>query len=166
MWNVTAEEVEFPTWRSNPRAAKPARIGATLSTSPRVWRRETCVVLGPASKSPRRRCISRAEALRDVFIMESAWSFPASGNERFLQGCRGESPDAWSGYGAGSRKEQYIHLLNARRIRRMSDQVKLTLARRRSRARSRLTTWRRSRSSAARSSAARTARQLQRGVLQ
>jgi len=89
-----------------------------------------------------------------------------SGNEAFLQGCRGIARRVGAGYGRIS-EEQYIHLLNARRIRRMSDQVKLTLRRRRSRARTPgLRTWR------LRAAVQRDPRQrarlgqLQRGVLQ
>jgi len=71
----------------------------------------------------------RAEALREVFITGIGVVVPgAVGNEAFLAKLSGESPDAWERDTGGIAEEQYIHLLNARRIRRMSEQVKLTLA--------------------------------------
>jgi 3-oxoacyl-[acyl-carrier-protein] synthase II len=128
--NVTAEEVEFPTLRLNTGQAKPARIGATLSTSLGFGGANTCVVLGPAPKTTTPAVHSgRSEALRDVFITGIGVIVPgAVGNEAFVAKLSGESPDAWERDTGAIAEEQYIHLLNARRIRRMSDQVKLTLA--------------------------------------
>jgi 3-oxoacyl-[acyl-carrier-protein] synthase II len=67
--------------------------------------------------------------LRDVFISGIGVILPgAVGNEAFVQSLR-LSKDPRTITDSGPIPEsQYIHLLNARRVRRMSDYVKLTLA--------------------------------------
>jgi 3-oxoacyl-[acyl-carrier-protein] synthase II len=128
--NVTAAEVEFADLNLNTGAAKPARIGATLSTSLGFGGANTCVVLGPAPR-PQAPAIHTggSERLREVLITGIGMIVPgAVGNEAFVAKFSADSPDAWERDSGSIAQESFIHLLNARRIRRMSDQVKLTLA--------------------------------------
>jgi 3-oxoacyl-[acyl-carrier-protein] synthase II len=135
--SVTAEEVQFPGLRLGTGRATPAKINATLSTSLGFGGANTCVVLGPA---PREEVpavhVGGGDGLREVYITGVGVIVPgAVGNEAFA--ARLPSSDAapafaregdGGGAAAAIPEEQYIHLLNARRVRRMSDQVKLTLA--------------------------------------
>jgi 3-oxoacyl-[acyl-carrier-protein] synthase II len=128
--NVTAAEVEFPKLNLSTGQARPARIAATLSTSLGFGGANTCVVLGPAPKvAPPTVHSGSSERLRDVFITGIGVVVPGGvGNEAFVAKLSSGSPDAWEKDTGAIAEEQFIHLLNARRIRRMSDQVKLTLA--------------------------------------
>jgi 3-oxoacyl-[acyl-carrier-protein] synthase II len=124
--SVTAAEVEFPKLRLNTESAKPARIRATLNTSLGFGGANTCVVLGPAqaAQPPAVHAGSSGDA-RDVLITGVGVIVPgAVGNEAFVSRLSQATP-----LQRGTiREEEYIHLLNARRVRRMSEQVKLTLA--------------------------------------
>lgn len=128
--NVTAAEVDFPKLNLSTGQARPARIAATLSTSLGFGGANTCVVLGPAPNIAAPAVHSGgSEKLRDVFITGIGVVVPgAVGNEAFVAKLSSAPPDAWEKDTGAIAEEQFVHLLNARRIRRMSDQVKLTLA--------------------------------------
>jgi 3-oxoacyl-[acyl-carrier-protein] synthase II len=127
--SVTAEEVEFPALQLSTGAAKPAQIAATLSTSLGFGGANTCVVLGSTGQAALPAVhTSSASKLRDVFITGIGIVVPnAIGNDAFLANLTRAS-QAWDHDSGDIVEEQYVHLLNARRIRRMSEQVKLTLA--------------------------------------
>jgi 3-oxoacyl-[acyl-carrier-protein] synthase II len=125
--NVRADEVQFPELQLNTGTAKPARIRATLSTSLGFGGANTCVVLGLAGQ-PEAPAIHVGGGSREVFVTGIGVILPgAAGNEAFLAKITG-GDDAWQADAGPIPEEQYLHLLNARRIRRMSDHVKLTLA--------------------------------------
>jgi 3-oxoacyl-[acyl-carrier-protein] synthase II len=128
--SVQPQDVEFPTLALSTGAAKPASIRATLSTSLGFGGANTCVVLGPPpAPAPPAVHTGHSEKLREVLITGIGVVLPgAIGNEAFLAKLSPSSPDAWTHDTGAIPEEQYVHLLNARRIRRMSDQVKLTLA--------------------------------------
>lgn len=126
--SVKAEEVEFPKLALSTGKARAARIRATLNTSLGFGGANTCVVLGavPEEGVPAVHVGGSDGGNREVFITGVGVMVPgAVGNEAFVARLTG---------GAGALscgtipEEQYIDLLNARRVRRMSEQVKLTLA--------------------------------------
>jgi 3-oxoacyl-[acyl-carrier-protein] synthase II len=131
--SVTAEQVQFPELRLGTGRATPAKINATLSTSLGFGGANTCVVLGPAPREETPAVhVGRGVESRDVFITGVGVIVPgAIGNDAFAARLMSGEPPVWERDGdavAAIPEEQYIHLLNARRVRRMSDQVKLTLA--------------------------------------
>jgi 3-oxoacyl-[acyl-carrier-protein] synthase II len=128
--SVGPADVEFPTLRLSTGSATKSDIRATLSTSLGFGGANTCVVLGPPPQAaPLAVHAGNIEKLRDVLITGIGVVVPGGiGNDAFLARLSPSSPDAWSHDTGDIAEEQYVHLLNARRIRRMSDQVKLTLA--------------------------------------
>jgi len=129
--NVGPEDVEFPGLNLSTGAARPAVINATLSTSLGFGGANTCVVLGPPPKADAPAVqVTGAQPLREVMITGIGVVVPGGiGNEAFVARLNdGGASDAWAADTGAIGEEQYIHLLNVRRIRRLSDQVKLTLA--------------------------------------
>jgi 3-oxoacyl-[acyl-carrier-protein] synthase II len=132
--NVTSADVQFPGLRLSVGQATPAKINATLSTSLGFGGANTCVVLGlPPEKEAPAVHVAHRTATREVLISGVGVIVPgAIGNEAFVSRLLSADAPVWQrGDAASGEKipeEQYIHLLNARRVRRMSDQVKLTLA--------------------------------------
>jgi 3-oxoacyl-[acyl-carrier-protein] synthase II len=125
---VRADEVEFPDLALGTGSAKPARIGATLNTSLGFGGANTCVVLGPAPEAAAPAVHIRAAGggRRDVYVTGVGVIVPgAVGNEAFVSLLTGDARPRADGT---IPEEQYFDLLNARRVRRMSEQVKLTLA--------------------------------------
>ncbi len=133
--NVAPEQVEFPTLRVTTGRARAARIDATLNLSLGFGGANACAVLGPAPApteqpapvqptSPNRR--ARAVLITGVGVVAPG----AVGNAAFasLLAC---GPRAGAPESARARHvddSAIAHLLNTRRVRRMSDYVKLTLA--------------------------------------
>lgn len=143
--NISADEVEFAGLNVSTGASRPAPIRATLNTSLGFGGANTCVILGPPPKREGEAPIrpsspnsaepkfarkprlggSLALPLHEVMITGIGVVLPgAIGNEAFLQKLAG-SGDAWGGEIPDS---DIAPLLNARRIRRMSQYVKLSLA--------------------------------------
>ncbi len=125
--NVAADEVEFANLQLSTGAPKSANIRATLSTSLGFGGANTCVVLGPPPEIAAPAVHSRkSDTGRDVFITGIGVILPgAIGNQQFL----GSLTSAGSANRGGAiPEEQFLNLLNARRVRRMSEQVKLALA--------------------------------------
>lgn len=128
--NVRASEVEFPELSLATGAARPVRIRATLNTSLGFGGANTCVVLGPATaRAGAPGAIVRDEPReREVFISGVGTLFPGLiGNEALVERLsRGGDPVR--GDTGAIADEEIVSLLNARRVRRMSEYVKLTLA--------------------------------------
>jgi 3-oxoacyl-[acyl-carrier-protein] synthase II len=129
--NLAAGDIEFPDLQLNTGQAKPASIRATLSTSLGFGGANTSVILGPPPVAPQSSAAIHIAPRgdREVFITGVGVIVPgAIGNDQFLKRLTDDSPDAWHRDTGAVPEEQFLHLLNARRVRRMSDQVKLTLA--------------------------------------
>jgi 3-oxoacyl-[acyl-carrier-protein] synthase II len=127
--NVTAQEIEFPGLSVTTGQAKPAQIRATLSTSLGFGGANTCVILGPLPKLSAPSIHTNNPPRREVFITGIGVIIPgAIGNDPFLRALTSDTPHAWQMRSGAVPEEQFLHLLNARRVRRMSEQVKLTLA--------------------------------------
>ncbi|MDB5296037.1 MAG: putative 3-oxoacyl-[acyl-carrier-protein] synthase, partial [Phycisphaerales bacterium] len=144
--NVTPADVEFPGLSVSTGTARPAAVRATLSTSLGFGGANTCVVLGPppavpspplaasraanpvlAKPSPVAQPRARA-ASREVLITGVGVILPgAVGNEAFLS-LLSSPPSGPRGDSGPIPDDAIAHLLNARRVRRMSAYVKLMLA--------------------------------------
>jgi 3-oxoacyl-[acyl-carrier-protein] synthase II len=127
--NVQREDVEFDNLNVTTGDPRRARIRFTLNTSLGFGGANTCVTLGLPAETPSpvqsRRPMKRPD--RDVFITGIGTVFPgAIGNEQFLA-LRSNLvlPEHQSGRVTD---EEILPLLNARRVRRMSEYVKLSLA--------------------------------------
>jgi 3-oxoacyl-[acyl-carrier-protein] synthase II len=127
--SVRADEVEFPGLNLSTGSAKRATLRATLNTSLGFGGANTCVILGAPTPSPL--CTGEREksGRREVFITGVGVVMPgAVGNEAFVARLNDPSPARVDADTGALPEESYLHLLNARRVRRMSDYVKLSLA--------------------------------------
>jgi 3-oxoacyl-[acyl-carrier-protein] synthase II len=124
--NVTAKQVEYPGLNLNTASLSPARIDATLSLSLGFGGANSCAILGPA---PGRTGLTPpARTTRDVYITGVGVVAPAAvGNQAFASLLTGAPRPLLIDPGALD-EAAIAHLLQARRVRRMSDYVKLTLA--------------------------------------
>lgn len=120
---TTREDVEYGDLGLCFGEARPARIGATLNTSLGFGGANTSVVLTRRERGPG----ARARSDRRVLITGVGVVLPgAIGNEAFVSRLR-----AGPGMAAGKgriEESAIAHLINARRMRRMSDYSRLTLA--------------------------------------
>ncbi|HEY1685997.1 MAG TPA: beta-ketoacyl-[acyl-carrier-protein] synthase family protein, partial [Tepidisphaeraceae bacterium] len=123
--NVKKEDVEFANLNVN-TAPHPAAIQHTLNTSLGFGGANTCMIL--RNSKVRSLQTSEESAPIEVAITGIGVLIPgAIGNEAFTE--RMSQPIEMETLEAGAIPEEvFIHLLNARRIRRMSDYVKLSLA--------------------------------------
>ena len=142
--NVTEEMVEFPGLRLSTGAPTRTTIRHAMHTSLGFGGSNVCVIIGPGSDpvhDARNRATDRSAVVqaakraislntdRDVLITGIGVVLPGSvGNEAFLRSFTSDDQDA--DYAVADRIEQseIEHLLSARRVRRMSDYAKLTLA--------------------------------------
>lgn len=129
--NVEADQVEFPSLNITGGAPRPARISCTLNTSLGFGGANTCVVLGRAGApaDPPMRAQSGLTTARDVLITGVGVVLPGLvGNDALAARLR-DRPDAPVRADTGSiPEEQILPLLSARRVRRVSDYSKFTLA--------------------------------------
>ncbi|MDB5290347.1 MAG: putative 3-oxoacyl-[acyl-carrier-protein] synthase [Phycisphaerales bacterium] len=149
--NVRQEDVEFPGLRVSTGTARPAQIRATLNTSLGFGGANTCMILGPAphrvaqprAALPHRE--SQPEAVvphrgpqlgaavphfaSDVFITGVGVVLPGMiGNEAFSAALTSPQARRVTEDTGPIPESDIIALLNARRVRRMSEYVKLSLA--------------------------------------
>ena len=130
--NVDASEIEFRDLNLSLGKARAGTVRATLNSSLGFGGANTCVVLTPADNATPRSSDARPSIARDagreVCITGVGVVLPdAIGNDAFIARLSGPVPDRVNDSGQIP-EEQYIGLLNARRVRRMSEYVKLTLA--------------------------------------
>jgi 3-oxoacyl-[acyl-carrier-protein] synthase II len=122
--NTAPDEVEFAELSLISDAPRPTTIDATLNTSLGFGGANACVILTRSKISS----AMLSSQNREVCISGVGVVLPgAVGNDAFLRRLSETPSDAMRDTG-NIPEEQYIHLLNARRVRRMSDYVKLTLA--------------------------------------
>jgi hypothetical protein len=108
---------------------KPAELRATLNTSLGFGGANTCMILGPAPTTTNIEFTAPLKSERDVFITGIGVILPGIvGNEALLNRFASVELPAL-GQITGTVPDTAMEgLLNARRVRRMSDYVKLTLA--------------------------------------
>lgn len=135
--NSRTEDVEFPGLNLSV-AAKPTPIQNVLNTSLGFGGANTCMILSAfaphsgtsnkTSNAPPESKFQISHRAHDVAITGVGILLPnAIGNDAFLQ-LLSDSSNIEKSANSEIAESQYIHLLNARRIRRMSDYVKLSLA--------------------------------------
>jgi 3-oxoacyl-[acyl-carrier-protein] synthase II len=126
--NVGRDDIEFPELNLATGGPTPARIRATLNTSLGFGGANTCMILGPVPTAPshsQRRC--GEIAVNDVFITGMGVVFPGIvGNDAFVQ--RLQRPARLEADTGNVAEADIAELLSARRVRRMSDYVKISLA--------------------------------------
>jgi 3-oxoacyl-[acyl-carrier-protein] synthase II len=142
--SVSDEDIEYADLSVSTGKPRRASIRATLNTSLGFGGANTCAILVPPSDvgatlaSPGVVRVEEGDAgvaptaktsSREVFITGIGIIVPgAAGLEAFARRLAQETPPAWKGDSGPIPEAEYVHLLNARRVRRMSEYVKLTLA--------------------------------------
>jgi 3-oxoacyl-[acyl-carrier-protein] synthase II len=122
--NVTADDLEFPQLQVGVGPAKPKKIRATLNTSLGFGGANTCLVLSPPDPSAIR---DPQSAMQDVFITGLGVMAPGIvGVDQLLE--RIAHPAGIATLVGKIPDTALEGLLNARRVRRLSDYVKLQLA--------------------------------------
>jgi 3-oxoacyl-[acyl-carrier-protein] synthase II len=126
--NVRAEEVEFDGLQLATGQSRPAPIRRTLNISLGFGGANTCMILGPAESVTAPKISTAPSPDREVLISGIGMILPGIiGNDALLARLANPSP-AWNRNAGGIPDAEILGLLNARRVRRMSDYVKLTLA--------------------------------------
>jgi 3-oxoacyl-[acyl-carrier-protein] synthase II len=111
--------------------SKPGQVRATLNTSLGFGGANTCVILTPAVAKPESsiRFHRTTESMCEVFITGMGVLAPGIFSlAKFADRLAEESGSERAGRSGVIDESAYLHLLNARRVRRMSDYVKLSLA--------------------------------------
>ncbi|CAN5432925.1 hypothetical protein BH09PLA1_BH09PLA1_12570 [soil metagenome] len=134
--NVKPDEIEFAGLNVSSGTPIQREIRFTLNTSLGFGGANTCVVLAkPLADSASNRPASHAGPKiiarkgREVVITGLGALIPnAIGNEAFLNRIKHPAPPAWKEPPGELKDSDFEHLLNARRIRRMSPYVKIMLA--------------------------------------
>ena len=120
--STKSEEIEFDDLSINTALPKPAMIDVTLNTSLGFGGANTCVALGRAGASMSSTSVSAST--HDVCITGIGLVLPTGiGIEALSRPMNRDAGDT-----GPISEEFYLHLLNARRVRRMSEYVKLSLA--------------------------------------
>jgi 3-oxoacyl-[acyl-carrier-protein] synthase II len=127
--NVRADEVEFPNLQLATGAPRPANLRRTLNTSLGFGGANTCVILGLGECPMPPQVGIESSKDQEVLITGIGIVLPGIvGNDALLSRLNTAARAAWEG-DAGAVNEADLHgLLNARRVRRMSEYVKVTLA--------------------------------------
>ena len=129
--NVCAGELEFPDLKLSTESRR-AAIGVTLNTSLGFGGANTCMILGSVGSAPRTRVSPLCgpyKSSRDVFVTGIGVVFPgAIGNDAFAARFRDPSALALERDTGAIEDAEIDSLLSARRVRRMSNYVKLSLA--------------------------------------
>jgi 3-oxoacyl-[acyl-carrier-protein] synthase II len=128
--NERAEDVEFEGLNLSVGAARTAALRTSLNTSLGFGGANTCVILGKDGVSPPRvPNVFASPPVREVFITGVGVVLPgALGNEAFARRLLDPAPRRVAADTGPIEDEAIMHLLNARRVRRMSGYVKLSLA--------------------------------------
>lgn len=123
--NVQREDLEYPSLLIGTQA-RAAKIEATLNTSLGFGGANTCIVLRSAKRDLPRMGRLPVSAPREVLITGVGFLAPGMvGNDALVARLLGSSlPPNCNPLEEG----EYAHLINARRVRRMSEYSKLTLA--------------------------------------
>ncbi|MEM1446927.1 MAG: beta-ketoacyl synthase N-terminal-like domain-containing protein [Planctomycetota bacterium] len=118
---TTADDVDFESFKLSAGNSEAASIHTTVNTSLGFGGANTCVVV---SDRPNDSVDSDADA-QEVWVTGIGAVAPGCvGNDAFVQHLNSNGPAAVGPVA----EDDYLHLLNARRVRRLSDYVKLTLA--------------------------------------
>jgi 3-oxoacyl-[acyl-carrier-protein] synthase II len=124
--NVTPEDVEFDGLLLATGQSRPGKIRRSLNMSLGFGGANACVILGPAEPPTG---IPAPQSQEEVFVTGIGVVLPGMiGNDALLSRLSSAAAPAWNANSGGVPDAELLALLNARRVRRMSDYVKLTLA--------------------------------------
>jgi 3-oxoacyl-[acyl-carrier-protein] synthase II len=125
--SLRAGDIEFDGLQVSTGASRKTRIRATLNTSLGFGGANTCVVLGESSSVPRADVRPRTD--EDVYVTGIGVIFPGIvGNEAFAARLSDQAACLVARDTGSVSDSEISGLLNARRVRRMSEYVKLSLA--------------------------------------
>lgn len=124
--NIDAGAVEYGDLLLNPGPERAARIDVTLNTSLGFGGANTCVIAGrpSASRATRSRAARHEVAITGVGVLVPG----AIGNDAFAARMAAQRDRLGAGESGGIPESAFEHLIASRRVRRMSEYVKLTLA--------------------------------------
>lgn len=127
--SASADEIEYPDVRLAAQA-HPAQIDAVMNLSIGFGGANTCVIVGKPQRHAATANVSAApRPLRDVCVTGIGVVFPgAIGNEAFANRLTDATAPMLSEAPPPIDQNEIIDLLQTRRVRRMSDYVKLSLA--------------------------------------
>lgn len=124
--NMDPEQIEFEGLRLSHAQSVRREIRHTLNTSLGFGGANTCVVL---ARVPKAQASRQSHRPREVWVTGIGVILPgAIGNEALVARLNDPGAPAWERAAGTIDDHDFEHLLNARRIRRMSPYVKLTLA--------------------------------------
>lgn len=127
--NVRREDVEFDGLQLSVGSARRSRMNATMNLSLGFGGANTCMILGRAEEQRPAAVSTRTTGDRDVLLTGIGVIFPGIvGNEAFVARLNDRAAPEITGDTGSVDDAQIASLLNARRVRRMSDYVKLSLA--------------------------------------
>jgi 3-oxoacyl-[acyl-carrier-protein] synthase II len=126
--NVKIDEIEFPGLSVTSGESIHREIAYTLNTSLGFGGANTCVVLGKPHEAKTTSAITPPRR-REVVVTGLGAILPGVvGNDAFLHRVQNPTPASWEQPPGELKDSDFEHLLNARRIRRMSPYVKIMLA--------------------------------------
>ncbi len=128
--NAVADQSDFQGLNLSTNS-KPGQLRATLNTSLGFGGANTCIILTPANTKPQFSTASHrpTESTCEVFITGIGVLVPGiSSLSAFAERLANSNGAEFAARTGAIEESAYLHLLNARRIRRMSDYVKLSLA--------------------------------------
>jgi 3-oxoacyl-[acyl-carrier-protein] synthase II len=117
------DEPEFPNLNLSRGSEKSAKVDTTLNTSLGFGGANTAAILSKRSGGTPKQRANREVAITGIGVIVPG----AAGNEPFVARLSSLAPRLDRDTGAIA-EANYLHLLNARRVRRMSEYVKLSLA--------------------------------------
>jgi 3-oxoacyl-[acyl-carrier-protein] synthase II len=124
--NVEASQIEFEGLRLSHGQAVKREIRCSLNTSLGFGGANTCVVLARSAKP---QAATKSQRPREVWVTGMGVIVPgALGNDALVAQLNNPGAPAWERPPGSIEDADFEHLLNARRVRRMSPYVKLTLA--------------------------------------
>jgi 3-oxoacyl-[acyl-carrier-protein] synthase II len=123
--NVTPEQVEFPGLSLNTAGISSAQIDATLNLSLGFGGANSCAILSHSSTTD---STSDAHIAREVFITGVGVVAPSAVGNAACASLLAKAPPPLLADPGALNEAAIAHLLQARRVRRMSDYVKMTLA--------------------------------------
>lgn len=128
--NVREGETDFANLNLATGRPRRGRIRATLNTSLGFGGANTCVILGPAQAMEAPMVMRGNDERREVWISGIGIVLAgAVGSEAFVRRLTDSAwRPTWESKSGPLDEAEYLHLLNARRVRRMSEYVKATLA--------------------------------------
>jgi len=124
-----ARELEFPAIQLNNGPARRASFDTTLNLSLGFGGANSCAILARSPELPDRRAAPSDAGPREVFVTGVGIILPgAVGNDEFAALLAATEVGLEAPPRSGTvAEDRYAHLIHARRLRRMSDYVKLTL---------------------------------------